>query len=158
LTAKGKDRACYILYGAWLACFVMDQIFGLPGMIVTMITTIAYGGNVSIIIRVVVMICIIAIGALLVEYMIDGTIYNRAFNAFCIIAVLLLVANISVGVYNIAFNEPTVLPNGIDPSFFKNQIALDLFNKAYHVVMIFLFTFFAYDSAKHQLKKTDLTK
>ena len=159
LTAKGKDRACYILYGAWLACFVMDQIFGLPGMIVTMITNITNVGIVSIIIRVVVMICIIAIGALLLEYMNDGTIYNRAFNVICIIAVLLLVADISVGIYNIAFSEPLeTLPNGIDFAFFKNQIALDLFNKGYHVVMIFLFTFFAYDSAKAQLKKTDLTK
>jgi hypothetical protein len=57
--------------------------------------------------------------------------------------------------YNIAFNEPlATLPNGIDFAFFKNQIALDLFNKGYHVVMIFLFAFFAYDSAKMQLERT----
>ena len=35
---------------------------------------------------------------------------------------------------------------------------LIVFNCLYRVTMIFLFTFFAYDSAKAQLKKTDLTK
>ena len=33
------------------------------------------------------MICIIAIGVLLVEYMDDGTIYNHAFSGLCIVAI-----------------------------------------------------------------------
>ncbi|MEE0975062.1 MAG: hypothetical protein UH853_05050, partial [Muribaculaceae bacterium] len=33
LTAKGKDRACYICYGAWAGYFVLDQLFELPGNI-----------------------------------------------------------------------------------------------------------------------------
>ena len=157
-TAKGKDRACYILYGAWLACFIMNQVFGLPSVITNLIVNISNPGIISIIIRLLAMICIIAIGVLLVEYMNDGTIYNHAFNAFCIIAVLLLIVDISTGLYNVAFNEPTTLPNGIDFDLFKKQIMLDIFNKAYHVIMIFLFTFFAYDSAKAQLKKANLAK
>jgi hypothetical protein len=153
MTLKGKDRICYICYGAWLGCFVLNQLFGLPGMIVNMLVNISNPGIISIIIRVISMICIFTIGALVVEYMNDGTIYNRAFNVSCIIAVILLVADISVGIYSIAFNEPTVLPNGIDLAFFKNQIALDIFNKVYYVIMIFMFTFFAYDSAKMELAK-----
>ena len=33
MTIKGKDRICSICYGAWLGCFALDQLFGLPGMI-----------------------------------------------------------------------------------------------------------------------------
>ena len=38
LTAKGKDRTCYILYGAWIGYFVLDQIFELPGAIISIIS------------------------------------------------------------------------------------------------------------------------
>ena len=41
LTAKGKDRACYICYGAWLAYFVLNQVFELPGLVSTLISIIA---------------------------------------------------------------------------------------------------------------------
>ena len=40
LTAKGKDRACYICYGAWIAYFALDQLFELPGMIMTAVSLI----------------------------------------------------------------------------------------------------------------------
>ena len=158
MTLKGKDRICYICYGAWLGCFVFDQMFGLPSMITNMVVNISNPGILSIVIRVIVMICIIAIGALLVEYMHDGSIHNRAFNILCIVTVLLLAVNICGGIYCFAFVTPDVTPNGISATLLKNQIMLDVFNKAYHIVMVFLFTFFAYDSAKAQLKKTDLTK
>ena len=32
-TLKGKDRVCYILYGAWAAYFILDQVFELLGVI-----------------------------------------------------------------------------------------------------------------------------
>jgi hypothetical protein len=38
------------------------------------------------------------------------------------------------------------------------KFLLATFHDLYRLTMIFLFTFFAYDSAKHQLKKTNLTK
>ena len=158
LTAKGKERVCYILYGAWLAGFVMDQIFGLPGIIAILAANISNTGIISIVIRMVAMICIIAIGALLVEYMNDGTIYNRAFNAFCIIAVLLFVADISVSIYNFVFSTSAALDVGVELSAFKKHMILITFNNAYYIVMIFLFSFFAYDSAKAQLKKTNLSQ
>ena len=41
LTAKGKDRACYICYGAWAGYFILDQLFELPGNIVGFIMLLA---------------------------------------------------------------------------------------------------------------------
>ena len=41
LTAKGKDRACYICYGAWIAYFVLDHIFELPGVVFGIINQMA---------------------------------------------------------------------------------------------------------------------
>ena len=38
------------------------------------------------------------------------------------------------------------------------EIGLLILNNLHRIVMIFMFTCFAYDSAKHQLKKTDLSK
>jgi hypothetical protein len=157
-TLAEKQRICYICYGAWLACFTLDQVFALPGMFVNVAVNLFNPGIVSIMIRLVAMICIIAIGALLVEYLDDGTICNSAFNTLCIIAVVLLVADIALGAYNIAFNEPATLPEGVELSLFKKQIMLDIFNKIYYVIMIILFTFFAYNSAKKQLERTNLTK
>ena len=86
LTAKGKDRACYICYGAWIASFVLEQIFVLPGDIITLVT-LSNPSALAIIIRgaaALASVGIIAIGVLLVEYMNDGTIYNRLFNCSCI--------------------------------------------------------------------------
>ena len=73
------------------------------------------------IIRVAVSIFIIALGALLVEYMNDGTIYDIVILKD-ISAVLAILNNLSRG------------------------------------AMLFLFTFFAYDSAKLQLKKVKISK
>ena len=74
LSAKGKDRACYICYGAWIASFVMEQIFVLPGDIITAVT-LNNPSALAIIIRsaaALTSVGIIAIGAMLVEYMNDG--------------------------------------------------------------------------------------
>jgi hypothetical protein len=150
LTAKGKDRACYICYGAWIAYFVLDQIFELSGVVFGIINQMAQPETIPVaivigaIVRVLGMVGIIAIGGLLVEYMSDGTICNKAFNSLCIATVLLLVANIAFSIYGAV----VVMPN----------FALDTFNCLYRLAMVFLFSFFAYDSAKMQLKKINFSK
>lgn len=149
LTAKGKDRACYICYGAWLAYFVFDQIFELPGLIVLAIGGLSAGTAAPSLffgwaLHVLIEICIIAIGALLAEYMNDGTIYNRAFNGLCITTVLLIAANIAISICGALVEGASFL--------------LDTFHNMYRMAMVFLCTFFAYDSAKHQLKKANLSK
>ena len=150
LTAKGKDRACYILYGAWIGYFALDQLFELPGVIIGIINQMAQAETIPVVIvagaimRILSMVGIVAIGVLLVEYMTDGTIYNKAFNVLCIVTVLTLVGTIAFSIYGAVVTY--------------SGFILDTFNGLYRLVMIFLFTFFAYDSAKAQLKKTDLTK
>ncbi|MBR5188097.1 MAG: hypothetical protein IKW18_06460, partial [Clostridia bacterium] len=96
------------------------------------------------VVRVLSMVGIIAVGVLLVEYMTDGTIYNKAFNVLCIATVLLLVATIAGSIYSAVAVH--------------SKFALETFNSLYRIAMVFMFTFFAYDSAKAQLKKTNLNK
>ena len=43
----------------------------------------------------------IAIGVLLVEYMTDGTIYNKAFNVLCIVTIVLILLNMALTVYDV---------------------------------------------------------
>ena len=155
LTAKGKDRACYICYGAWAGYFILDQLFELPGMVGTLMSNISNPVvTFSIVIRMLTMVCVIAIGALLVEYISDGTICNRVFNALCITTIALLAVSLLWAIYQLAFS--TV--GGAQMITFKKQNVLVIFNNVYRIIMVFLFTFFAYDSAKAQLKKTNLTK
>ena len=155
LTAKGKDRACYICYGAWIAYFVLDQLFEIPGMFANLLANISNPViTLSIVIRLLTMISIVVIGALLVEYMNDGTIYNRAFNALCITTIALLAVSLLWAIYQLAFASI----EGAQNIVFKKQNVLVVFNDVYRITMIFLFTFFAYDSAKAQLKKTKLSK
>ena len=152
MTFRGKDRACYICYGAWLGYFVFNQIFELPGLISTLISILNSNnwvftiGNLAFLCRILSMITIIAIGVLLVEYMTDGTICNRAFNGLCIATVVLILANIVISV--------CVAIQGLYPM----DILIQAINNMSRLAMVFLFTFFAYDSAKAQLKKTNLTK
>ena len=158
-TAKGKDRVCYILYGAWIAYFVMDQAFELPGMVGDLVMNISAPGVAnSIVLRLISMICIIALSALLVEYMNDGSIYNRAFNTLCVITILLHVITIVFGSYGFILGRTLESPNGIDLNLFQQQGMLVIFNNLYRIAMVFLFTFFAYDSAKKQLSKVDFSK
>jgi hypothetical protein len=152
MTFRGKDRACYICYGAWLGYFVFNQIFELPGLISTLISILNSNnwvftiGNLAFLCRILSMITIIAIGVLLVEYMTDGTICNRAFNGLCIATVVLILANIVISI--------CVAIQGLYPM----DILIQAINNMSRLAMVFLFTFFAYDSAKAQLKKTNLTK
>ena len=150
LTAKGKDRASYLCLGAWIAYFVLDQVFELPGVILGIINQISQSETIPVFVeigafvRVLGMVSIIPIGVLLVEYMNDGTIYAKAFNSICITTVLLLLLNIAFSIYGAV----VVMPN----------FALDTFNSLYRLTMVFLFTFFAYDSAKNQLSKVNFSK
>ena len=153
LTAKGKDRACYICYGAWIGYFVLDQLFERPGTFFTGLELLATGtGEIYLItmalgwaLRLLGMIGVIVIGIFLAEYMCDGTICNRAFNILAVVTCVMILGNVII---------PTMVAIQV------GQIAalLDTFNSLYRLTMVFLFTFFAYDSAKMQLKKTNLTK
>ena len=146
---KGKDRVFYILCGIWLGFFVLNQLYGLPGMIADTIARFGAGSlNTAMcnLIHALSMICIVVIGALLVEYMNDGSIYNKAFNIFCAITVVLLLL---LALHNVVYD---VVLLG------RNEVILAALHNVSRVALVFLFTFFAYDSAKAQLKKTDLTK
>ena len=156
-TAKGKDRVCYILYGAWIAYFVMDQAFELPGMVGDLIINFSQPHMViSIGLRLVSMLCIIALSALLVEYMNDGSIYNRAFNILSVIAVLLHVVIIGISSNGLILLSKTT--SNIDVNLHSSYNMLIIFNNLYRIIMVFLFVFFAYDSAKKQLLKVDFSK
>ena len=157
LTAMDKDRVCYILYGAWIAYFVMDQAFELPGMVGDLIINFSQPHMViSIGLRLVSMLCIIALSALLVEYMNDGSIYNRAFNILSVIAVLLHVVIIGISSNGLILLSKTT--SNIDVNLHSSYNMLIIFNNLYRIIMVFLFVFFAYDSAKKQLNKVDLSK
>ena len=148
MTIKGKDRLCYICYGAWIGYFVLDQMFELPSVIFDCVEIASKGFNIVLLspaLHAVSAICIIAISIILVEYMNDGSIYNRAFNFFCAVAILTTLGSIFVNVYNIVNGMPL-------------EILLAIFNNISRLAMIFLFTFFAYDSAKKQLLKVDFSK
>ena len=147
LGAKGKDRICYICYGAWIGYFVLDQLFELPGMIATLIKAITSNGYgiSALIFTIIASLGFIAIGALLVEYMNDGSIYNRAFNTVCTITVLSVLAAMIINIIGVSTGDPA-------------SVTLIVFYNLYRLAMVFMSAFFAYDSAKHQLKKTNLTK
>ena len=149
LALKGKDRAFYILCGVWLSYFVMEQLFYVPFMISSFDLAASTIGTLrpilALLCRLLGMVCIMVIGGLLVEYMIDGTIYNKAFNVFCIAAVLAFAASACIDIVASFSAE-------------KHFTILSALNSLSNIIMIFLFTFFAYDSAKAQLKKTNLTK
>ena len=147
LNAKGKDRACYICYGAWIGYFVLDQLFELPSMIATLGQAVANSGYgiSALIFTIIASLGFIAIGVLLVEYMNDGTINNKAFNIICIVTVLSIIAAMIINIIGMTTGNPAV-------------VVLIIFYNLYRLAMVFMATFFAYDSAKHQLKKTNLTK
>ena len=142
LGAKGKDRICYICYGAWIGYFVLDQLFELPGMIATLIKAITSNGYgiSALIFTIIASLGFIAIGALLVEYMNDGSIYNRAFNTVCTITVLSVLAAMIINIIGVSTGDPA-------------SVTLIVFYNLYRLAMVFMSAFFAYDSAKYQLKK-----
>ena len=149
LSAKGKDRFCFICYASWIAYFVIEKIFSIPGRFTYLITNpenLGITAQISQITYIVGMFCIIGIGVLIAEYMGDGTIYNKAFNALCVAAIVMLAIGMILPFYDVIFNN------------YDLKYALVGFSNLNQITMVFLFTFFAYDSAKAQLKKTNLTK
>ena len=147
-TAKGKDRICYLCYTAWIGYFVLDQLFQLPRVIFDVVPFTSNGLSTSILVPVfylISLVCIVALGILLVEYMNDGSICNRAFNVFSVVGILTILASIIVNIVVVINNKDI-------------PVLLSSFHNLYRLAMVFMFTFFAYDSAKAQLKKTDLTK
>ena len=146
LNAKKKDRASYICYGAWIGYFVLEQLFELPSMITTLIQAVASNGyGVSaLIFTIIASLGFIVIGVLLVEYMDDGTINNSAFNIVCTVTVLSLLATLIINIFGIAAGDPV-------------SLMLVIFYNLYRLAMVFMSAFFAYDSAKMQLKKTKLS-
>ena len=148
-TLKGKDRVCYILYGAWIAYFVLDQFFELPAMLVICATLnptldIDILGDITLYLHTFSMVAIILIAVILVEYMNDGSIYNRVFNILCVITIV-------VHLLIICFSSFVAIRDNIVSGF------LITFNNLYRLAMVFLFSFFAYDSAKKQLSKVDFS-
>ena len=141
---KGKDRVFHILCGVWLGYFVLEQLFRLPYIISSFFTVWGLFASivpvVALLLRLAGMICVIAIGALLVEYMNDGTIYIKAFNGFCVAAVLVFIGSICIDIHAYTVGGEV-------------SIILSALNSLSSIVMVFLFSFFAYDGAKARLKK-----
>ena len=135
----------------------MEQIFELPGMVRDLFINISTPIAIfSIVIRIVSMLGIISLSALLVEYMNDGSIYNRAFNIICVITILLHVVIIVTSANGLILLAKTT--SDIDVNLHASYNMLVIFNNLYRIAMVFLFVFFAYDSAKKQLLKVDFSK
>ena len=148
-TLKGKDRLCYILYGALIAYFVLNQFFELSGHFIYVVTSDVWSNsniivNIGLIVHVLSYVGIIVMGILLVEYMNDGSIYNRAFNITFALTLVLLLVSVCISVFNFVAGSP-------------NDLMLLVFNNIYRIIMTILFVFFAYDSAKKQLNKVDFS-
>ena len=149
LALKGKESAFYILCGVWLGYFVLEQLFDVPYMISSFVfigkTLPTLVPIVALSLRFIGMLSVIVIGSLLVEYMIDSTIYNKAFNAFCLVSVLAFAASAIIDIVACITSGEYIM-------------MLSALNTLSSITMVFLFTFFAYDGTKFQLKKTNLTK
>ena len=150
-----KDRICYICYAVFIGWFILEEAFSLPGTLSTLSSTISnidmYATVSStarlnaiffIILRILITIFITSIGALMIEYMNDGSIYNKAFNVLCCITILLLLISTVTSIHS------AIITKKVGPM-------LLVLNNLYRITMVFLFTFFAYDSAKKQLSKVD---
>ena len=159
-TAKDNDKISYISCGALIAYFVMDQLFELPGMIGNLASSTSEPAvAISIAIRLLTMVGIVAIAVLLAEYVNDGSIYNRAYNAIYWVTILLHVVSILISVAGfVIFGGAAEVPVGMDLALMQKQGMLVIFNDVYRIIMVVLFTSFAYDSANRQLKREKLAK
>ena len=153
--AKKNDKISYIACGALIAYFVMDQLIELPGMIGNLIANISEPAIIiSVTIRLLTMVGIIAIAVLLAEYVNDGSIYNRAFNVVFWLTVLLHVASVAFSVVGLVLTSNLAeVPNASELALLQKQNVLIILNEIYRIVMVVLFTSFAYDSAKRQLNR-----
>ena len=154
--ANKNDKLAYISCGALVAYFVMDQLIELPGMIGNLAVNISDPTiALSIALRVLTMVGIVAIAVLLAEYVNDGSIYNRAFNVVFWITIILHVVSIAISVAGFV-----IIGNIADApvDLLQKQGMLVIFNDVYRIIMVVLFVAFAYDSANRQLKRENLTK
>jgi hypothetical protein len=158
--AKKNDKISYISCGALIAYFVMDQLIELPGMIGNLIANVSEPAIIiSVTIRLLTMVGIVAIAVLLAEYVNDGSIYNRAFNVVFWLTILLHVASVAFIVVGLVLTSNLAeVPNAAELALLQKQNVLIIFNEIYRIVMVVLFTSFAYDSAKRQLNRENLTK
>ena len=158
--AKKNDKLSYISCGALVAYFVIDQLMGLPGMIGNLAANFSTPiVSISIAIRLLTMIGIVAIAVLLAEYVNDGSIYNGAFNVVFWITILLHVVSIAISAWGFIFPvNSTDMFNATEIALLQKQNVLIIFNEIYRIIMVVLFTSFAYDSAKRQLKRENLAK
>lgn len=145
---KGKERAFYILCGGWLSYFVLCQLFDMPAIVSYMIAMFDVMGGLampvmSVLFHLLSMVFIIVIGCILVEYMNDGTIHNKAFNVSCAITILMFLGCIVTWIYTM-----------IDQNSMSS--ILGVLNNLSRLAMVLLFVYFAYDSAKIQLNNTRL--
>ena len=100
------------------------------------------------------MVGIVAIATLLAEYVNDGSIYNRAFNVVFWLTILLHVASVAFSVVGLVLTSNLAeVPNAAELALLQKQNVLIIFNEIYRIVMVVLFTSFAYDSAKRQLNR-----
>ena len=153
--AKKNDKISYISCGALIAYFVMDQLIELPGMIGNLIANVSEPAIIiSITIRLLTMVGIVAIAALLAEYVNDGSIYNRAFNVVFWLTILLHVASVAFSVVGLVLTSNLAeVPNASELALLQKQNVLIILNEIYRIIMVVLFTSFAYDSAKRQLNR-----
>ena len=158
--AKKNDKISYISCGALIAYFVMDQVIELPGMIGNLIANISEPAIIiSIAIRLLTMVGIVVIAVLLAEYVNDGSIYNRAFNVVFWLTILLHVASVAFSVVGLVLTSNLAeVPNASELALLQKQNVLIILNEIYRIVMVVLFTSFAYDSANRQLKRENLAK
>ena len=154
---KKKDRVCFVCFGAFISWFMLEEALSVPGTVKTLVDMIVNAEEiaamangsatmpiVAVVIHLLTSLSTVAIGALVVEYLSDGTIYNRAFNTFCMITVLLHLAAIIINIVGLA-------------NAFTVEIGLLILNNLHRIIMVFMFAFFVYDSAKMQLEKTKLS-
>ena len=117
-----KDRISYICYGIFIGWFVLEESLGLPNALATLSTaissidinaTISVGAPIAAIafgiLNVLIKICIISIGALMIEYLNDGTIYNRAFNVLCFITIVLLLVSLIASIHGLVLGKAVEL-------------------------------------------------
>ena len=151
MTALDKDRICYFLYATWVSYFVLDQFFELPGYLSNMLNQMGTAtefkpmGVAVMFLYVVSMLGIIGLGVLLVKYMVESTVYTQLFNVFCVITLAAIMLPVLGDACHIWFQ------NG------EMALWLSVFNNLQRAVMVIIFTSFAYDTAKAQQKKIQLS-
>jgi hypothetical protein len=152
--ARGNEKISYVCCGALVAYFVMDQLFEFPGTIGELIVGLSNPlGAVSIAIRLLAMVGVVAMCVVLVEYVNDGSIYKRAYNVTTLVTLILHVIGIVLAIIAIVSLNTASLPNGTDSTLYQNHLIIVILNNVSRIVMVVLLGIFAYESANRQLKR-----